>query len=884
MRSTDERRLICLKLCRRLMSQILVTFLALCTILATQAWAEIFQGNGTSRTQHTWSVDVPSSGRYTLWIENGTRGPHRQAACAGLPTLAEQRECLWENLNEKIDQDFSRVRDADIFLNASTRRLQNPRAPRGRSVTQSFGRIAIPLELAAGPQSFRLDLLGYTTSQLDLSLRPAPPLPNSPETADPFARPEANFVVNRLTARVGQNFSLNARESLSPFGSDLAFTWELGDGRTLSGEAVQFSYATAGTYTVQLITSDLTTQVKSERSLDLQVLPALEPGIPSLNPAPKPVLTYVIDPQNPLKAHFDATQSTDDGSIVSSRFRIENAWYSGPQRSHTFSKPGVHTVRLEVTDDLGKKASRDTLVQVADLSQLVADELLFGPENFYGSLTENETRHQRSIASRAGLARLRVTHADGQAQAAQDCGPIAWPAKIACLYDNLVNSTYISLYRLSSAQVFLNGQRVVDNLGKTTLSRESIVLLTGQDQLEVRTRGWPTAFVTVELQSLEVNLAPQANFNLQVPPKGIPALILIDASASTDPNDQVTAYRLEIQPDNIVRDFQASPHFAVSVPSAGTKLITITVRDQFGLTASLTQDLTIFENLPPVVIANWVQLTPGAPFRIQVQADAFDPDDPRENLVYNFSFADGFSTGFTPSAQVTRDLGQALSTSVNVEVRDPVGLTTSMVVPIQTQANLLPIASFTIQPRNGLAPATLAFDASASSDPDGHTNQLIYRWNFGDGETGIGRNITHTFQNPGEYTVRLTVTDEKRGVGVQNRIVFTWSSAPPTPRLSATPLSGTAPLLVSFNVSASTPGDTPIVRYVLITGDGATLESATPHFQHTYQNVGTYNATLKVYDQDGDGNLLGQVIQVLPPQLLAQDPRCESRTPAAEEL
>jgi hypothetical protein len=66
-------------------------------------------------------------------------------------------------------------------LNASPRRLQNPRAPRGRTVTQSHGRIAIPLDVTSGVQTFRVDLLGYTTSQLDLSLRPAPPTPTSPD-------------------------------------------------------------------------------------------------------------------------------------------------------------------------------------------------------------------------------------------------------------------------------------------------------------------------------------------------------------------------------------------------------------------------------------------------------------------------------------------------------------------------------------------------------------------------------------------------------------------------------------------------------------------------------------------------------------------------------
>lgn len=71
--------------------------------------------------------------------------------------------------------------------------------------------------------------------------------------------------------------------------------------------------------------------------------------------------------------------------------------------------------------------------------------------------------------------------------------------------------------------------------------------------------------------------------------------------------------------------------------------------------------------------------------------------------------------------------------------------------------NRPPVAFFTATPSSGRAPLTVAFDASASSDPDGTITS--FSWSFGDGSSGSGSTTSHTFSDPGSYTVHLTVTD-----------------------------------------------------------------------------------------------------------------------------
>ncbi len=82
---------------------------------------------------------------------------------------------------------------------------------------------------------------------------------------------------------------------------------------------------------------------------------------------------------------------------------------------------------------------------------------------------------------------------------------------------------------------------------------------------------------------------------------------------------------------------------------------------------------------------------------------------------------------------------------------------------VSADDNLSPKASIFADGTVGIAPLSVYFDGSGSYDPDGEI--VSYDWDFGDGTTDSGETVSHTFRDPGGYTVTLTVTDDQGATG-----------------------------------------------------------------------------------------------------------------------
>ncbi|MEP6701913.1 MAG: PKD domain-containing protein, partial [Betaproteobacteria bacterium] len=74
-------------------------------------------------------------------------------------------------------------------------------------------------------------------------------------------------------------------------------------------------------------------------------------------------------------------------------------------------------------------------------------------------------------------------------------------------------------------------------------------------------------------------------------------------------------------------------------------------------------------------------------------------------------------------------------------------------------ANQPPVVVISATPASGMAPLAVTFSGAGSNDPDGSI--ASYAWNFGDGVTGSGVSVTHTYATAGSYSATLTVTDNR---------------------------------------------------------------------------------------------------------------------------
>ncbi len=112
---------------------------------------------------------------------------------------------------------------------------------------------------------------------------------------------------------------------------------------------------------------------------------------------------------------------------------------------------------------------------------------------------------------------------------------------------------------------------------------------------------------------------------------------------------------------------------------------------------------------------------------------------------------------------------------------------------------------------------------------------------------------THTYQDPGTYEARLTVTDDEGKTDTASVEITVTVPGAPVAEASADPVAGDNPLRVEFTGTGSDP-DGSIVKYEWdFNGDGVFDWSSetTGETHHIYQDVGTYQAVFRVTDDNG---------------------------------
>jgi len=192
-------------------------------------------------------------------------------------------------------------------------------------------------------------------------------------------------------------------------------------------------------------------------------------------------------------------------------------------------------------------------------------------------------------------------------------------------------------------------------------------------------------------------------------------------------------------------------------------------------------------------------------------------------------------------------------------------------------------------------PLMVNIDTSASQGGNGDaiTGRTI---NFGDGTwVNAVATTTHTYAKAGTYTVSVTLKNEDNLTATASKTVTVTdtttppppapaqSAVAPTPVLNVTPISGTAPLVVNIDSSASQSGANTITGRTIDFGDGTWVNTVATT-THTYTNAGSYTVRLLLKNDAGLSASASKVVTVTAKAAASAPTPVLNVTPASTAL
>lgn len=289
--------------------------------------------------------------------------------------------------------------------------------------------------------------------------------------------------------------------------------------------------------------------------------------------------------------------------------------------------------------------------------------------------------------------------------------------------------------------------------------------------------------------------------------------------------------------------------------AAGSYTAWVWANDSAGMSAEASVVVVVTGNGtsggPFIVNATASPASGSAPLTTTLTATASGGTPP---YTFVWSLANGASAA---GASVTETFSSPGTYGVVVDATDASGqvATASVVITVNgtSSADQLLISA---NPSSGPAPLATTLNATVVSAAGGILGGFSYTWNFGDGSSGSGGTVSHTFYNAGTYAVSVDARDATLGANLTltastTIVAYGGGSTNGTGGLlvsiAVSPATGPAPLAVSF--SGSVQGGTAPYVYDWEFGDGSGATGAS--VAHTYTSAGVYDASLTVASANG---------------------------------
>lgn len=661
--------------------------------------------------------------------------------------------------------------------------------------------------------------------------------------------PQSSFMVNPVCE--GSPVSIQNTSSISS-GTINATYWTMGDNSSSGQSNPVHTYAQAGTYNLQLIsTSDMGCRDTARRALNIYPVP-----VPSYS---------VVDACAGQVAGFQDLSSVASGSISNRIWTFSDGTTSSLSNPvHLYQQAGTHNFSLQVISDQGCAASIPGSVNIFPnpvaafstypvcqgiASQFLNQSSVPGGISYTSNwvLSDGSTlsaQHPSHIFSTYGnyTATLQVTTAQGcTAQVVQPLTVYAPPAALFAANDACQGAPTQFNDRSSSRDGSIASWLWNFGDGTTSIEGNPIhsFMQSGQYNVTlttITTYGCSDAYT----DNINIFARPSASIQAADVCQGVP-VVFTNASANTTGTGISYVWNL----GNGISSTDST--FSYTFPSAGQYSIQLIATSGHGCSTTGNFRINVFPEPNLSATAHEVCLNSATVFQ--------NTSTVNTGLISNWSwdFGDGQTSAsqhpahtyqqagvYTVGLTATSDRGCPASTQITARINPP------------------PAVSFSngIQ---GCAPLNATFrDYSVISS--GSISGWL--WNFGDGEISTDQHPVHLYTDGGQYDVTLTVVSDK---GCQASYTNSGSIkvfAQPLSNFNASPVSGDqhSPTVAFTNLSQG------FSSYIWIFGDGTSSSEFNP--VHTYGDTGTYSAKLITVNSFGCRDTMLRLIEIRPKSTL----------------
>jgi len=281
-------------------------------------------------------------------------------------------------------------------------------------------------------------------------------------------------------------------------------------------------------------------------------------------------------------------------------------------------------------------------------------------------------------------------------------------------------------------------------------------------------------------------------------------------------------------------------------PSQGKYPAIFYLKDDDGIISNSKIDINVNNVIPNVSILNTKsQLNESE--NIVFQGIGSDTSSDQDSLMFKWDFGDGSVSSWVKTAIVNKYYNESGTFTVSLTVIDDDEATSVAQFSIVVK-NMIPVAVISADKTEINEDESIFFDASQSTDTKFDFTSLKYEWNIF-GKTFNEINVSYTFENAGQYPIKLTVEDNDGEKSI-NEIFIDVNNVKPVANIVAdrTDVKVGDVVILNGNGSTDSPSDKADLIYEWDFRDGELKHGSM--IEYTFTKPGVYDIILKVTDDN----------------------------------